>query len=45
MQNMSLEWFYRFLHEPRRLFKRYITSIPKFIWYQVTKKKARTSKS
>ena len=44
MQNMSLEWFYRFIHEPRRLFKRYITSIPKFMWYQVTRKKVRTER-
>lgn len=41
MQNMSLEWFYRFIHEPRRLFKRYITSIPKFMWYKVTGKKTK----
>lgn len=41
MQNVSLEWFYRFIHEPRRLFKRYITSIPKFMWYKVTGKKTK----
>ena len=23
MQNAGLEWFYRFLQEPRRMFKRY----------------------
>lgn len=42
MQNMSLEWFYRFLHEPHRLFKRYIITIPKFLWYHVTKKKVKS---
>lgn len=36
MQNISLEWFYRFLKEPKRLFKRYVTTIPKFLWYLVT---------
>lgn len=39
MQKMCLEWFYRFLQEPRRLFKRYAVTNTKFIWYLVTKKK------
>lgn len=42
MQKMSLEWFYRFLQEPKRLFKRYAVTNTKFIWYLITKKKART---
>ena len=41
MQNMSLEWFYRFLQEPRRLFKRYFVTNSKFIWYQLTGKDIR----
>ena len=32
MQKNSLEWFYRFLQEPRRLFKRYFITNIKFIW-------------
>lgn len=37
MQKLSLEWFYRFMQEPRRLFKRYAITNTKFIWYLVTK--------
>lgn len=33
MQNAGLEWFYRFIKEPRRLFKRYFITNSKFIWY------------
>ena len=33
MQKAGLEWFYRFIKEPRRLFKRYMVTNPKFIWY------------
>ncbi|MBQ8892255.1 MAG: WecB/TagA/CpsF family glycosyltransferase [Bacilli bacterium] len=33
MQNAGLEWFYRFIKEPRRLFKRYFVTNSKFIWY------------
>ena len=42
MQNLSLEWFYRFIQEPRRLFRRYAVTNTKFIWYSITKKKCRT---
>lgn len=35
MQNMSLEWLYRFAQEPRRLFKRYAVTNTKFIYYCV----------
>ena len=38
MQNMSLEWLYRLIQEPRRLFKRYAVTNTKFIWYLVGKK-------
>jgi N-acetylglucosaminyldiphosphoundecaprenol N-acetyl-beta-D-mannosaminyltransferase len=32
MQQAGLEWFYRFLQEPRRLWGRYSSTIPAFIW-------------
>ena len=32
-QKLYLEWFYRFLQEPRRLFKRYFMEDPIFFWY------------
>ncbi|MFT5251506.1 MAG: N-acetylglucosaminyldiphosphoundecaprenol N-acetyl-beta-D-mannosaminyltransferase [Flavobacteriales bacterium] len=31
MQNMGLEWFYRFLQEPKRMWKRYLIGNSKFI--------------
>ena len=38
VQNCSMEWFYRFLQEPRRLFKRYLITNSKFIYYALTEK-------
>lgn len=35
MQRYSLEWFYRLLQEPKRLFKRYFKTNMKFIWHAV----------
>lgn len=32
MQNAGLEWFYRFLQEPRRMFKRYFIDDMFFFW-------------
>lgn len=32
-QTLYLEWFYRFLQEPRRMFRRYFVDDPKFFWY------------
>lgn len=32
MQNAGLEWFYRFLQEPKRMWKRYLVGNSKFIW-------------
>ena len=32
MQKLNLEWFYRLMQEPRRLFKRYLITNTKFIW-------------
>lgn len=31
VQNISMEWFYRLMKEPRRLFKRYLTTNSRFI--------------
>ncbi|MFO0388994.1 MAG: WecB/TagA/CpsF family glycosyltransferase [Alphaproteobacteria bacterium] len=31
MQNSGLEWFYRFLQEPRRMFKRYLVTNGRFL--------------
>ncbi|MBN2598094.1 WecB/TagA/CpsF family glycosyltransferase [Labilibaculum sp.] len=33
MQNSGLEWFYRFLQEPRRMWKRYLTTNSLFLYY------------
>lgn len=35
MQQMGLEWFFRLLMEPKRLFKRYFEIVPKFIWLNI----------
>ena len=43
MQNMGLEWFYRFLQEPKRMWKRYLVGNSKFI-YLVFKEKFKNSK-
>jgi N-acetylglucosaminyldiphosphoundecaprenol N-acetyl-beta-D-mannosaminyltransferase len=31
MQNLGLEWLYRLMQEPRRLYKRYLMNIPRFL--------------
>ena len=36
MQNHGLEWFYRFIQEPRRLWKRYIIGNCQFVKYTYT---------
>lgn len=33
MQDVGLEWFYRFLQEPRRMWKRYLVGNSKFVYY------------
>lgn len=38
MQNISLEWLYRLIQEPKRLFKRYAVTNTKFIYYLITAK-------
>lgn len=32
-RKMYMEWFYRFLQEPRRMYKRYFVDDPKFFWF------------
>ena len=39
MQKANLEWLYRFLQEPKRLFKRYFYTNTKFIWNAVIRGK------
>jgi N-acetylglucosaminyldiphosphoundecaprenol N-acetyl-beta-D-mannosaminyltransferase len=38
MQNAGLEWFYRFLQEPQRMWKRYLVGNSKFIWLVLKEK-------
>lgn len=33
MQKTNLEWFYRLIQDPKRLFKRYLYTNTKFIWH------------
>ncbi len=33
MQSIGMEWFFRLLSEPRRLWKRYFSTNPRFCWY------------
>ena len=40
MQNSGMEWFFRLLQEPRRLWKRYLIGIHQFFWL-VTREKFR----
>lgn len=35
MQEHNLEWLYRLMQEPKRLFKRYLVTNTKFIWHAV----------
>lgn len=32
MQKLGLEWFYRVIQEPKRMWKRYLIGNTKFIW-------------
>ena len=32
-QKLYLEWFYRFLQEPKRMYKRYFVDDPVFFWH------------
>lgn len=44
MQNMGLEWFYRFLQEPRRMWRRYLVGNSVFI-YLILKEKFKRSRN
>lgn len=35
IQKFGLEWLYRLLKEPRRLFKRYAEIVPMFVWLNI----------
>jgi N-acetylglucosaminyldiphosphoundecaprenol N-acetyl-beta-D-mannosaminyltransferase len=35
MQKSGLEWFFRVLMEPKRLFMRYFEIVPQFIWLNI----------
>lgn len=35
MQNAGLEWFFRLIMEPKRLYRRYFEIVPKFIWLNI----------
>lgn len=39
MQKCNLEWLYRLMQDPRRLFKRYFVTNTKFIWHAVIRGK------
>ena len=39
MKKMSLEWLYRLIQEPKRLFKRYAITNTKFVYYMIIKRK------
>ena len=39
MQRCNLEWFYRLVQDPKRLFKRYMVTNTKFIWHAVIRGK------
>lgn len=39
MQRCGLEWFYRLLQDPKRLWKRYVVTNSKFLWYMIIKGK------
>ena len=36
MQNLGLEWLYRVIQEPRRMFMRYLTTNSVFAWMLLT---------
>jgi len=38
MQDIGMEWFYRFVQEPRRMWRRYLVGNTKFIWAVIREK-------
>ena len=45
MQRAGLEWFYRFLQEPRRMFRRYFLEDTAFVWLLLKEMAARERKA
>ncbi|WHY71996.1 WecB/TagA/CpsF family glycosyltransferase [Fictibacillus enclensis] len=39
MQKLNLEWFFRLVQEPKRLFKRYFNTNRKFLWHAIIRGK------
>lgn len=39
MQEINLEWFYRLMQDPKRLFRRYLDTNMKFIWHAILRGK------
>ena len=39
MQRCNMEWFYRLIQDPKRLFKRYLVTNTKFIWHALVRGK------
>lgn len=39
MQKSNMEWFYRLMQDPKRLFRRYMNTNTKFMWYAMIKEK------
>jgi len=39
MQNAGLEWFYRVIQEPGRMWRRYLKTNSQFLWMLITGKK------
>lgn len=39
MQKINMEWLYRLLQDPKRLYKRYIVTNTKFMWHAIIRKK------
>jgi N-acetylglucosaminyldiphosphoundecaprenol N-acetyl-beta-D-mannosaminyltransferase len=42
MQNYGLEWLYRVIQEPGRMWKRYLTTNSKFAWLLIKEKLKRS---
>lgn len=38
MVNLGLEWFYRLVREPKRMWRRYVLGNPKFLWFMLIEK-------
>ena len=45
MQNIGMEWFFRFIQEPRRMWRRYLIGIFQFLWLVLKEKFSRTGKA